>query len=79
MTKHVNKSKPKPKPRQKSNSNSKLRITLKDFVKANKRAARLEEIQSHGRPVEIWTITHKSKKAYDRNRLKRTPLTQDEG
>ena len=38
---------------------------------ANRRAARLEEIAVHGRPVTFRKAVHKSKKAYDRKRLKR--------
>lgn len=34
------------------------------------RAARLEEIAEHGRPVSFRKAVHKSKKAYDRKRLK---------
>ncbi len=56
----------KPKRKQK-----KLRITEADFMLANRRAARLEEIAEHGRPVSFRRVTHKSKKVYDRKRLKK--------
>ena len=56
----------KPKRKQK-----KLRITEADFMLANRRAARLEEIAEHGRPVSFRKTVHKSKKAYDRKRLKK--------
>ena len=56
----------KPKSKQK-----KLRITEADFMLANRRAARLEEIAEHGRPVSFRKAIHKSKKVYDRKRLKR--------
>lgn len=36
-----------------------------------KRAARLEEIAEYGRPVSFRKAVHKSKKVYDRKRLKR--------
>ena len=49
----------------------KLRITEADFMLAKRRAARLEEIAEHGRPVSFRKAVHKSKKVYDRNRLKR--------
>lgn len=49
----------------------KLRITEADFLLANRRAARLEEIAEHGRPVTFRKAIHKSKKAYDRKRLKK--------
>lgn len=38
---------------------------------ANRRAARLEEIEAHGRPVTFRKAIHKSKKVYDRKALKR--------
>lgn len=54
-----------------------LRITEKDFMLANRKAAREEEIQSHGRQILFRTVKQKSKKAYDRKRLKRTALPED--
>ena len=56
------------KPRKKQ---KKLRITEADFMLANRRAARLEEIAEHGRPVSFRKAVHKSRKVYDRKRLKR--------
>lgn len=56
----------RPKKKQKT-----LRITEKDFLLANRRAARLEEIEAHGRPVTFRKAIHKSKKVYDRKALKR--------
>ncbi|MBO5634246.1 MAG: hypothetical protein J5907_02360 [Bacteroidales bacterium] len=47
-----------------------LRITEADFMLANRRAARLEEIAEHGRPVSFRKALHRSKKVYDRKRLK---------
>ncbi len=44
---------------------------------AQRRAARMEEISEHGRPVS-YTALHKSKKVYDRKRLKRTDITNDD-
>ena len=52
----------------------KLTITEADFMLANRRAARLEEIAEHGRPVTFRKAIHKSKKAYDRKRLKKLKL-----
>ncbi len=49
----------------------KLRITEKDFLLANRRAARIEEIEAHGHPVSFRRAIHKSKKVYDRKKLKR--------
>lgn len=59
----------KPKRKQK-----KLRITEVDFMLANRRAARMEEISDHGRPVSMRSALHKSKKVYDRKRLKRAGI-----
>ena len=56
----------------------KLRITEADFMLANRRAARLEEIAEHGRPVSYRTALHKSKKVYDRKRLKKAGITSDD-
>ena len=47
-----------------------LRITEVDYILANRRAARAEEIELHGRPVSFRKMLHKSKKTYDRKRLK---------
>ena len=62
----------KPKKKQK-----KLRITEADYMLAQRRAARMEEISGHGRPVS-YTALHKSKKVYDRKRLKRTGINLDD-
>ncbi|MBR5661420.1 MAG: hypothetical protein IKW99_07705 [Bacteroidales bacterium] len=53
-----------------------LHITEADFMLANRRAARLEEIAEHGRPVTFRKALHKSKKVYDRKRLK-SPAEDD--
>ena len=53
----------------------KLRITEADFMLANRRAARAEDLVEHGgRPVSFRTALHKSKKVYDRKRLKRAGI-----
>ena len=57
----------------------KLKITEKDFILANRRAARMEEIERHGRQVQSRRMVHKSKKTYDRNRLKRAVIKSDDG
>ena len=56
------------KPRKKQ---KKLRISEADFMLANRRAARLEEIEQHGKPVSFRKVLQKSKKAYNRKRLKK--------
>lgn len=55
----------------------KLRITERDFMKANRRAARLEEIAYHGKPVSLRTLKHQSKKTYNRKRLKDPSVSED--
>ena len=57
----------------------KLKITEADFLLANRRASRMEEIQAHGRPVRCRKMVHKSKKVYDRNRIKRAGIKSDDG
>ena len=56
----------------------KLHISEADFMLANRRAARLEEIAEHGRPVSFRHSLHKSKKLYDRKRLKDRGLRDDD-
>ena len=55
----------------------KLRITQADYMLAQRRAARLEEIAEHGKPVSFRSAVHKSKKAYDRKRLKRMSMLEE--
>lgn len=57
----------------------KLRINEKDFLLASRRAARLEEIEAHGHEISFRSVTHKSKKVYDRKRLKRAVIKSDDG
>ena len=47
----------------------KHRITEADYLKAQRRASREEEIALHGRPITRRAV-HKSKKTYDRKREK---------
>ena len=53
----------------------KLHITEKDFMLANRRAARMEEIALHGKPVSLRTLRHKSKKTYSRKNRK--PISEE--
>ena len=55
----------------------KLRITEADYMLAQRRAARLEEIAAHGKPVSMRSTIHKSKKVYDRKRLKKAGIKPD--
>ena len=55
-------------------SPKKLRITQSDYMLAQRRAARMEEIAEHGKPVSLRSAVHRSKKVYDRKRLKKIDL-----
>ena len=55
---------------------NKLRITVADYMLAQRRAARLEEIALHGKPVSMRSVKHKSKKLYDRKRLRSVDIDQ---
>ncbi|MBO7118663.1 MAG: hypothetical protein J6V81_08325 [Bacteroidales bacterium] len=55
----------------KKKGQKRMRITEADYMLAQRRAARLEEIAEHGKPVSFRKALHKSKKAYDRKRLKK--------
>lgn len=48
---------------------SKFKITSGDYIRANRKAAREEELAEHLRPV-IFRSVHKSKKLYDRKKSK---------
>lgn len=56
-----------------------LRITERDFLLANRKAAREEEIQAHGKPIMFRGHLHKSKKKYDRKQLKKAITQTDDG
>lgn len=58
--------------------NKQLRITEKDFLLANRRASRAEEIEKYGRQISMRSVTHKSKKVYDRKRLKKAGIKDDD-
>ena len=47
--------------------NSKLKITLKDYIFANKRASRQIELDENRRALTVTKI-HKSKKKYSRKK-----------
>lgn len=56
-----------------------IRITERDFLLANRKAAREEEILAHGKPLVFRSHVHRSKKRYDRKQLKKTITLQDDG
>ena len=55
----------------KNKRNKKQIGTLADYIKANRKASREEEIQAHGKPVSSRPVVFKSKKVYDRKKIKR--------
>lgn len=58
--------------------NKKLRITEKVFLLANRRASRAEEIEKYGRQILMRSMTLKSKKVYDRKRLKKAGINYND-
>ena len=48
---------------------AKHRITVNDFIKANRKASREEEIAAHGKQISFRKTLQKSRKVYDRKRL----------
>lgn len=60
----------------KKTKHGQYRITQADFMLANRKAAREEEIALHGRPVSSRAMLHKSRKVYDRHRLKPVALSE---
>ena len=51
-------------------------ITEADYIKAQRKASREEEITLHGKPVSYRRATHKSLKAYDRSKEKRVSFEE---
>ena len=51
-----------------------FRITESDFLLANRKAAREEEIARFGKQCIFRTSTQKSKKVYDRKRFKKADI-----
>lgn len=58
--------------------NKKLRITEKDFLLRGRKASRAEEIEKYGKQISMRSITHKSKKVYDRKRLKKAGINYND-
>lgn len=63
----------------KTKKRKRLRICASDFILANRKASREEEILAHGKPIAFRPQVHKSKKRYDRKRLKKTITPTDDG
>ena len=51
----------------------KTKITEQDYIKANRKASREEEIKLYGKPIAHRHTTHKSKKQYNRQRDRKIP------
>lgn len=56
-----------------------FRITESDFLLANRKAAREEEISNFGKQIFFRTTKQKSKKVYDRKRLKKADINNLDG
>jgi hypothetical protein len=52
----------------------KNKITEQDYIKANRKASREEEIEKYGKPIAWRPAVFKSKKAYNRQRDKNVKL-----
>jgi hypothetical protein len=50
------------------------KITQEDYIKANRKASREEEIKLYGKQIYNRHIVHKSKKKYNRQRDRKIPL-----
>lgn len=51
----------------------KTKITEQDYIKANRKASREEEIKLYGKPISSRHVIHKSKKIYNRQRDRKIP------
>ena len=56
-----------------------LRITQRDFLLANRKAAREEEILAHGKPILFRSHLQVSKKKYNRSQMKKAITQTDDG
>ena len=50
------------------------KIKEKDYIKANRKASRDEEISTYGKQIFTRCSIHKSKKAYNRQKTKKVDL-----
>lgn len=56
-----------------------LRITERDFLLANRKATREEEILAHGKPITFRSHLQNSKKQYNRKQMKEAITQSDDG
>ena len=61
------------------NNKKRLRITQRDFLLANRKAAREEENLAHGKPISFRSHLQVSKKKYNRKQLKKAITQTDDG
>lgn len=52
----------------------KRRITELDYIKANRKASREEELSLYGKQITNRTTIHRSKKAYNRQQNKKISI-----
>lgn len=50
-----------------------MKITTQNYIKANRKASREEEIKTYGKPITNRPTVHKSKKQYNRRRDRKVP------
>lgn len=56
----------------------KFRITERDFLVANRKAAREEEIREHGKQIIFRSALQRSRKTYSRKNFKKTGIGDDD-
>ena len=49
------------------------KISYKDYIKANRKASREQEIETYGKPISMITRVAVSKKKYNRRRGRKIP------
>ena len=57
----------------------KIRITKQDYILANRKASREEEIAAHGKQISFRSHLHSSKKVYNRKKTNKAIITNDDG
>lgn len=50
---------------------------MNDFILANRKASREEEIEAHGKQISFRRVMHKSKKTYSRKRRNSNDSLED--
>ena len=60
-------------------TNKKTRITERDYILANRKASREEEIAAHGKQISFRSHLHISKKVYNRKKHNKAIIVNDDG